>query len=450
MSMDILVQPTKCCLTNEPFTEANHLVMLKSGVPLCLKSVKRSTSDGGFVKCPVSEYSYNVKNISEIFQNKELKPEHVTALQRRYDTFLNEIKAVQERLWLMDLTPDPDMDEEEEKTMPWLQLSDISSPDDSSDDDREDHTSFEATSYAQSLVYLLKLKNFRDQLREKKLNLLESGKRIQAEWVDESWQPSAGSPADLKSKAARARRAKRQAERNERRAAIKAGSAKVVHNIHVLNKQIPKKWLTNNPNTPKPPDWEERERAKLGWLTQDEQDELEEEEAEKLTAERIAEWKAGRSAVPSFPGSVNKQRWAERLYRLARRRHYITAKIEGLEDSRQKQLWQKRLDDHEACCEVTREKIAQRIEKVASQGDNQRKQKLVDFFSDAERIGDDEVKAEIEAKRKAEEEAKRKAEEEAEALRKAEEKAKAKAEAEARGETYVDPDEAGDEDEEED
>lgn len=402
------------------------------------------------MKCPVSEFSYSVKTAEDVFKAKELKEEHVAALHKRCVEMLAQIQEVQNRLNVMSLTPDPTTTEEEDKSMKWLAFSDESSPDDSSDDDLTDHTAFESTPYARQLKMLLKLKAFRDARLQHKATLLANGKKINAEWVTDSWQPPEGSPADLKAKAAVKRREKRQAERAERRAAIKKGSEQVVHNIHVLNKQVPKKWAQNNPYTPKAPDWEEKERAKQGWLTEAETEELDEEAAEALTAKRKAEWRAGRSAVPKMPGSVNKQRWAERLYKLSRRQHYITDKVNSMEDPRQKQLWQKRLDDHTGRVELTQAKINTRIEQVSARGDNERKKQISEFFVDAKKIGENEIAAEIEAKRKEEEEAKKKAEEEAEAARKAEAKAKAKAEAEARGEEYVDPDvekEGGEEEE---
>lgn len=446
----IHVQPTQCMLTGEKFTEANHLVVLKSGVAYCRKTVDGNVNDSGFVSCPLSEYAYSAKSKTEVFQQKELLPKHVDALDKRCADFEKSIEKLYLRLDKMVTYEEPEMNDEESK-LDYLAQDDISDVDDDSDDDTSDFSAFESGRYAMLIRRLKKLKAHRDNLEARVKANLVTGKKLSAPWVDADWSPPAGSIDALAAANAGTRRSTRNAEREERRVAKEArrGSNQVVHNVHVLKDSVPKKWWKDNPNAPKPADWAEKERAKKGWLTEEEQDELEEEEQDKLKEQRIAAWRATQSPIPVLEGSTARQRWAMRLYRLPKRKYYIEEKTKELEAAGanlQVQLWNTRLKHYEARLEPTRKLIAERITKQEAKGDAEALEVLKNFFVAAEETGQKEVEDTIAAKKRAEEEAKKKAEAEAEAAKKAEAKAKAKAEAEARGEEYVDPDE-GDEEE---
>jgi hypothetical protein len=418
--------------------------VLKSGVALCRKCVDNCVSEeGDFVKCPISEYAYSVKNKNDVFANKTILPQHNDALLARCRSFDKEIEKIRQRLDYIQLYKQPNFTEEEAK-MDLLQAEDeYSYPEDESDDDFSDFSSFDASQYSRLFTRLQALGAFLTMLREAESNRRTLGQKLGKNWSDPAWRPEPDTPEELLAASARANRAQRKAEREERYAnkAARSGANQVVHNVHVLNKQIPKKWFKENPNTPKPADWEEKERAKLGWLSPEEQEELDEEEAEKLTQQRIAEWRSQRSPVPTLFGSVSRQRWAERLYRLPRQKHYIEQRKSEIPED-EHVAWDNLLERLTLKVKNTRSRIESRVNKASYKD----AQMLKQFFLEAEQLGVAQVEKEIADKKAAEEEARRKAEEAAEKARKAEEKARLKAEAEARGEEWVDPDEGDEED----
>jgi hypothetical protein len=445
--MTIVVQPSKCTLSGERFDQSNPLFMLKCGCALGTRTVRnvKAMNDSGFVLCPVCDYSYTLKNPGDMVNNNTLTQEHVLAQLARCKWYEKEIDGLQKRLDVLGVvvaTESPEMNEDEAT---FLEESDDSVVDDSSEDELADFTAFESTSYWVLMRRLAKLKEFKTTLEQRMKETLELGKRMGGprDWASQEVSLESADADRVK---------RRQTRRAERLAAVKerqkqkgsrSGANQVVHNVYVLNKQAPRKWVRDNPNAPKPADWEEKERDKQGWLTAKETEEMDEEEQEKLKAARKAEWKSQQSKVPKMHGSIAKQRWGERLYRQARRRHYIDAKIAGLKETagseQQVVLWKTRLETFEARLLLTQTKCNARVEKMRAR-DRMQGETLETYFADAVRIGIEEIEAEVEAKRKAAEEARLKAEAEAEAQAKAEAKAKAKADAEARGETWVDPD----------
>jgi len=452
---DILIQPSQDMLSGTSFTESDHCVVLGSGVAVSRSTADASCSDAGFVKCPLSEYAYAVKKSADVFKNKTLEPKHLDALRRRLKEFQTQVEAYQERLDYM-ITVEPPTYSEVEQKLEYLQPDDLSEPEDNSDDELTDYTSFESTPYALLITRLKKLKTFRDDLQRAIETNLANGKKINAAWLDAAWRPPADSRLATDAKAATERRAARKAEREERRVAIQArrGANQAVHNVHVLNKQIPKKWFKANPNVQRAADYEFKERAKQGWLTEAEEEDLEEEEADKLKLTRIEEWKASQPPIPALAGSVRRFNWALRLYRSSWVRYAVTQRVESLEaagEQLEKQLWQNQLRTNDTRVADTRLKVAACIAKCEARGDAEGAAAIKQYFEDCEGTGRNEVERHVAAKKAAAEAAAKKAAEEAAAAEKAAEKAKLKAEAEARGEEYVDPDgeegEGDDEDE---
>lgn len=445
--VDLLIQPSSCMYSGNRFTTSDHCVVLSSGVAISRSTAEASCNDAGFVKCPLSEYAYAVKKAEDVYKNKTVEPKHLDALQKRCNDFQKQVDELQVRLDFM-VTVEPPTYSEAEQKLDYLAPDDISEPEDNSDDDFADYTAFESTQYNLLITRLKKLKTFRDDLQRTIEANLAQGKKTSAAWVNADWRPPADTRLAADAKAAAERRAARAVERAERRAAIlsRCGSNQAVHNVHVLNKSVPRKWLQANPNVPKPADWAEKERAKQGWLTEQEEEELDEEEADKLKATRIAEWRASQSPIPQLPGSVRRFRWALRLYKAAWVTYHINQRVAALEaegEQLEKQLWQNKLRNNDSRVSDTRLKVAACIRKCEARGDMEAKLLIQKYFEDCENTGKGEVERHVAAKKAAEEAAAKKAAEEAAAAAAAAEKARLKAEAEARGETYVDPDEEG-------
>lgn len=453
MPAELLIQPTKCMFSGNDFTESDHCVVLNSGVAVSRSTAEASSNDAGFVKCPLSEYAYSTKTAADVLTNKVVEAKHLKALEKRCKEFQADVEALQTRLDVM-ITVEPPSYNDAEQKISYLEADDVSEPEDNSDDEFTDYTSFETTQYALLVERLKKLKTFRDDLRRSTEATLAHGKKINAAWVDAAWVPAADTRLAEDAKGATERRAGRKAEREQRRNAIQArrGSNQAVHNVHVLNKQVPKKWLKENPNVAKAADWEFKERAKQGWLTEQEEEDLDEEEADKLKATRIAEWRASQSPIPALPASVRRFRWALRLYKSHWVTYYITQKVAELEaagEQLEKQLWQNKLRNNDVRVSDTRMKVAACIAKCEARGDVEGATAIKKYFEECESTGKGEVERHVSAKKAAAEEAAKKAAEEAKAAAAAAEKAKLKAEAEARGEEYVDPDEENEGDEEE-
>lgn len=447
----IIIQPIKCAATGQSFSCTVLPCLLKCGCVLSTAEVEKATTETGFVYCTVCEFAYNVKSKGKLLSdNRELRPEHIGAQLKRCTFLEEEIARIQMDMDSM-IIDGPLIRAEEEESLDFISESDPSSVEDESDMDVQDFLSFDATDYARFSGRLKKLKARRDELAKAKKDLESLGKQLNAPWAkDSKWMPS---DAELTRKilAKQERRKLRGEERQKRYEARQSrrGSRKVVHNVHVLDKNVPRKWRDSNPNAEPAADFEEKAREKQGWLTEQEQEDMDDDEQAATTEKRRDEWRAKQSKVPKIFGSVQRQRWAARLYKIARRRHYFNERIAGLTgtDEAQLQLWKARLDKHEANLVATQAKCAKRLEDLEVMGRYEAAAKLKALLDQATKIGEDEIAAEMEAKRKAEEAAAAKAAEEEAARIKAEEKAKAKAECEARGEVWKDPDAADEGDE---
>lgn len=441
----ILLCPTKCSVTGTEFTEGNQPVVLKCGCVLCMVEADKCTTPSGFVFCPICEFTYNVSDkMDSLTKNNKLEQKHVDAQQKRCGVFFKEINQLCTKLDTMISESEPEFDEKEQ-AYTWLDVSDSSSVSGSSESDLADYLNFESTEHALFQRNLKRLRQRRDALLEKQKAKAEKGEALGKPWHNNpDWKPDSESIEAAKiaarverRKARRALREKRFEERQARR-----GAYKVVHNVHVLGKDVPKKWRTDNPNAEKPANWEEKEREKKGWLNEEEQAEMDDEQQEEEIAKRRAAWKAAQGKVPKIPNSVQRQRWAERLYRNYRREFFLTQKLEEKkDDAKQTGKLEKRKQIFAARTEATRAKCAERVAKLEGRGFYEKAKALADLFEEAEKIGKDEVEAEEEEKRKKAEEERLAAERAAEAKARAEEKARQKAEAEARGEVWVDPDE---------
>lgn len=441
-STHIVVQPTACAFSGQAFDDCNTRVILKCGCALGSKTVLDNMNNG-FVYCPLCCYAYTVKQKGNFTSANLLTADHNGAQLARCEKYEKEIELLRVKIDQRVLEDEPEMTKEE-RDFSWLQIEDDSDVADSSEDDFDDFTAFESTTYAILAARLAKLKQKNDELDGQLGAVNAKGKGMKLPWAtDASWTLPADSDESARAEAKRDRRLTRKKQRDslfaERES--KRGAFKVVHNTHVLNKQVPRRWAKDNPNMPKPSNWEEQERAKAGWLTAAELENMDEDEQEKVTNERRQAWKSERSAVPTLYGSVARQRWAGRLYRLPRQRHYINARVQQLVGSsdKEKNLWNNRLNLFEDRAVQTQTKIDGRVLKQNVR-DSSSVNALVDFFQKATKIGESEIEAEIAARVKAEEEARAKSKQEAAAAAKAEAKVKAKAEAEAKGEEFVDPD----------
>lgn len=440
----ILLQPKTCSVTGVAFTDGNRPVVLKCGCVLCYVEADKCTTPSGFVFCPICEFTYNVNDkVKLLTKNNDLTETHVVAQLKRCQVFNNEIAGLCAQLDGMYSESELDFGDAKQ---PWLDVSDSSSVSDSSESDLADFMAFESTDHCLFQSRLAKLRARRDGLVSKRKAKEDRPDACDRPWYGKpDFQPEPESLEAAKIMARVERRKARRALRTQRFEVrqAKRGAYKVVHNVHVLQKDVPKKWRADDPKSERPADYEEKMREKQGWLTEQELEDMEEEEQETQTVKRRAAWRASRGKVPKITNSVQRQRWAERVYRHYRRQFFLSQKIEEAKAANPKhaEKMERRKAKFAARTEATRAKCAMRVEKLEKRGQFAKAKLLKDLFQAAEESGVKEVEDEEAAKRKAEEDARIAAEQAAAAKARAEEKAKLKAEAEARGEEWKDPDE---------
>lgn len=351
----------------------------------------------GFVCCPICNLSYVSKPQDE---QKVLTSENYSVQEKRIAYYENEYYRLQKELDVMIVNSDADLYEELERENPWLVPSDSSSASGTSDDEGS-YLAFESSQYAANHRRLLRLIAKCKAKEQEIQQTLAVGKTLKAPWTnDRSWVPPTGTNDRKRIDARIARREVRQKERRLRDTARKTrfGEGKLVHNIHVIAGAVPKKWAKDNPNAPPPPNVDELQRAKKGWVTAEENDNLDEEVLEALKAQRIAEWRATQSPLPKFerPGG-KKQRWAKRAYNSNRRLYYLENKISELnaKGSEKEALRLTRLlEKHTRLYQSSDEQFQRLVAKLSSQGATLTAQKILDVYKKTQKIGKDEVAAE--------------------------------------------------------
>jgi hypothetical protein len=412
-------------------------------------------TEAGFVYCPVCEYSYTDSKAAALADNRVLVPAHIAAQASRCNFFEGEIGKLESALDVM-ITEAPLPLAENEKSLAWILESDLSSVSDESGVEGGDYLAFASTEYALLAGRMSALKARRNLLVATKNEKLELGAKLRAPWAkDASWGPEAASEEGQLVLARNLRRAKRRTERAVRyqTRASTDGASKVIHNVHVLGKNVPRKWREADPNANPAGDSELKALDKKGWLNEQELEELDDDEQAAVTEKRREVWLSQQSRVPKIFGSEKRQRWANRLYRIARRNHYFGERIEGLGgDESQVMQWRTLLQAHAQRLTQTEIKCELRLSSLEAAGRYETAGKLRALFQEATAIGAKEIADELAARAAALAASIAAEAAAAEVAAKAEEKLRLKAEAEARGETYVDPDadNEGDGEEEED